>query len=727
MRRIYSSCLALIVLLLANPATFAAEGMWMPQQIPDLAPQLRALGFEGDPQAFADLTGHPMGAIVSLGGCTASFVSPDGLIVTNHHCVIGALQYNSTPERNLLKNGFLAHTRDEELWNGPGSRVYVTTAVSEVTDEIIGDIDPAASDRERHDLIERRIKQRQAACDGDGVRCWVRSYFEGLRYFETVARVIKDVRLVYAPAEGIGVFGGETDNFRWPRQTGDWGFYRAYVSPEGKSVEYSPDNVPYHPEQWLRVSTKGASPGDLVFVAGYPGRTERHRTYSEVRETVEWSLPRRIHHAQEQIAILEGLAAESEELAIKVEPRIRGVANGLTYRTGVLAAMDKGGVLARREKLQRRLEDWIAADPERRKTYGDVLPELDAMQLESERTRDRDAAFHGLFRSSSLLGAAHTIYRLSEERPKPDLERAPGYQERDWENILNRDRRRQRSLDVRIDRALLHQALVEIAGLPANQRIAAIDHAVGLHPGMSQQEGERAIEGYLDKLYAGTKLTDPDLRLELLEASTKKVLATGDSFIELAVALAPLDKEIEERGKDRAGARARIRPRYMRALLESEGGLVAPDANSTLRVTYGQVKGVPARDGVFYTPQTTLAGLVAKNTGEGEFDAPDALLRAIDALRAGKSTVYADPELGDVPIDFLSTVDTTGGNSGSPTLNARGELCGLLFDGTYESIAADYLFDERTTRSISVDSRFMLWVMTEVDGAHNLLEEMDLR
>ena len=267
----------------------AEEGMWMPQQIPEMAAKLRALGFKGDPKAFADLSGQPMGAIVSLGGCTASFVSPDGLIVTNHHCVTGGLQFNSTPKRNLLKDGYLAKTRGEELPNGPGSRVFVTTSVTEVTSAITGNIDAKATDRERYDLIERRVKERIAACEKGGQRCNVASFFAGLKYFEIAQMEIKDVRLVYAPADGIGVFGGETDNWRWPRHTGDWSFLRAYVGKDGKPAAFSKDNVPFKPKHWLKISTEGIKPGDLVFVAGYPGRTQRHQTYAQVKETTEWT------------------------------------------------------------------------------------------------------------------------------------------------------------------------------------------------------------------------------------------------------------------------------------------------------------------------------------------------------------------------------------------------------------------------------------------------------
>jgi hypothetical protein len=717
----------LLVLMAANPL-FADEGMWMPQQIPDLAEKLKGMGFTGDPAAFADLTGQPMGAIVSLGGCTASFVSPDGLIVTNHHCAAGALQYNSTPERNLLEDGYLAKTRDEELSNGPGAKVWVTRSVTDVTDQISGDIDPALNDLKRHELLERRIKERTAACETGGLRCRVASYFEDLKFYEIAQLEIQDVRTVYAPPSGIGNFGGETDNWRWPRHTGDWSFYRAYVGQDGNPAPYSTDNVPFKPDRWLRLQPAGLTEGDLVFVVGYPGRTQRHQTYAEVKETTEWSFPRTIRNFQEQIDILEELSRGDKELEIKASGRLRGLHNTLTNRKGMLEGLVKGGLLARKESMQKELEAWIASEPVRAQTYGHVLPDLNALQAQSEATRERDAVFGQLFSASPLLSAAHNAYLLSVERAKPDdLDREPGFQERDWTRIREAQERIQRTIDVRIDRALLRHALRQAAALRADERIAGLDRLVGLKPNGSAEESAKAIEAFLDKLYAGTQLADQSFRLSMFEKKTSEVEASGDAFVELALALNPLYQQNREAAKKRRGAYSRLRPLYMQALLEKSGGLLAPDANSTLRVTFGQVKGVDSRDGLYWKPFTTLAGIEQKHTGEGEFDATERQMQAIEALRSGKATPYIAPQLGDVPVNFLSTVDTTGGNSGSPTLNGKGELVGLLFDGTFDTIASDFLFDPVRTRSIQVDVRYMLWVMSEVDGATHLVKEMGVR
>jgi hypothetical protein len=702
----------------------ADEGMWMPQQIPQVAAKLRALGYRGDPNSFADLTGQPMGAVVSLGGCTASFVSPDGLIVTNHHCVAGGLQFNSTPQRNLLKDGYLAKTRDEELPNGPGSRVFVTTLVTEVTNAITGNIDAKATDRERYDTIERRVKERIAECEKSGNRCSVASFFDGLKYFEITQMEIKDVRLVYAPAEGIGVFGGETDNWRWPRHTGDWGFLRAYVGKDGKPAVYSKDNVAFHPKHWLKISKDGFKPGDVVFVAGYPGRTQRHQTFDEVKETTEWSMPRFIRQAQEQLAIIDQLTKQDKSIAIKLAGRIQGLNNSLTNEKGMLEGLVKGGSLAKKQQQEKELEQWIAADPARQRKYGDVLPALRALQAESAKTRERDGTLGSLAGASSYLSAAEMLYRLSKQREKADIDREPGYQQRDWPRLRDAQDRVQRTMDATADRALLRWALGKVAALPPDQRIAPLDQAAGLKPGMSKTDSDRAIDAFLQGLYASTKMGDRDFRLGLFEKGTADLTATNDPFLQLAAALDPLREANRETVKSRAGAAARLMPHYMEALLAKSGGLVAPDANNTLRVTYGQVKGVDAKDGLFYKPQTTLAGIEQKNTGEGDFDAPQKQLDAIKAMHASKKTPYLDAALKDVPVNFLSTVDTTGGNSGSPTLNAKGELVGLLFDGTYESVASNYVFDAVTTRSIHVDARYMLWNMAEVDGAQNLLQEL---
>ncbi len=717
-------CTALaLVLLLAGPAG-ADEGMWMPTQVPSLAPRLRALGFRGDPAEFADLTGDPMGAIVSLGGCSASFVSPQGLVATNHHCSIWALQQNSTPARNLLRQGFLARAGPEEVWAGPLSRVLVTVSVRHVTDRIAGNLSPRLSDLARQQAIERREKEQLAACEKGGLRCRVASYFDGLLWLEISQVEIRDVRLVYAPPTGVGNFGGETDNWQWPRHAGDFALFRAYVRPDGKPGPHAPENVPYRPARWLRVSPDGAEPGDFVLVAGYPGRTERLFTYAETKTQLEWAYPRTERLDRERLAILERLAREDPERAIRLNTRIRGLANVMKKSRGVLAGAARLHYLERKQVEERALAAWIEATPARKAAYGGALAGLDALEARTERTREREAAFESLFLPQSLLGAARTVLRLAAEREKPDLERDLEYQQRNWDRIREGQERMQRSVDLPADRALLRYAVLEAAGLPAGQRIEPLDRLAGIAPEMAAEEVARKVDAWLDGVYAATRLADRGYRLSLLDRRAAELDRERDSVLEVARALAPVDAAIRSEQKARAGARSRFGPAHARALVEKAGGLMAPDANGTLRVTFGTVKGVSPSDGVLYAPQTRLAGILEKQRpGDREFGVPEEVLEAIRSEEARPAGPWRDAALGDVPVDFLSTLDITGGNSGSAVLDGRGRLCGLAFDGLYESIVADFAYTEQA-RTIAVDSRYLLWTLSQVAKATPLLSEM---
>ena len=721
--------LAVLALALPPAAARADGGMWMPQQMVDLAPRLKKLGFQGNPKAFADLTGMPMGAIVSLGGCSASFVSADGLVITNHHCVTGALQYNATPERNTVKEGFLAPTRADEVWAGPGSRVFVTVAVREVTKDVTGKVGGDLPDLERQLAIEKRAKELTAACEKEGLRCRVASFFEGLRWFEIAQVELKDVRLVYAPPSSIGNYGGETDNWRWPRHTGDFAFLRAYVGKDGKAAPFDKANVPFKPRHFLQVDTAGASPGDLIVVAGYPGRTARHVTAREMKDTIEWSYPRVVKRFGEQLAILAELSKGSKETEIRVAQRVRGLANSMKNRQGVLEGAQKGKLLQKKAAAEAELQAWIDADSSRKKKYGGVIAALEDLQIRQEAVRERDATFQELFTSSSLLGSARTLRRLAEERQKPDADRDPGFQQRDQERLREAQERLQRTIDLGADRALLRYTLLTAAALPQAQRIEALDAAIGLTAGLSAAEAQAKVDAWLATLYGTpSRIADQKTRLALFDAKPEEVLATRDPFLDLAAALAPLDKQIRQAQKTRAGATSRLGPVYMQAMLEKAGGLVAPDANSTLRVTFGTVKGVSPQDGLLYLPQTTLQGVVAKaRPGDKEFDAPQALLAAAAKVVAAGKGPFVDPKLKDVPVNFLSDVDTTGGNSGSAVLNARGKLVGLLFDGTYETVASDLLFDTVNTRSIQVDIRYVLWVASQVSGATRVVQELGVK
>lgn len=696
-------------------------GMWTPRQVAAQGALLRELGLAIDPTAFADPMAHPLGAVVSLGGCSASFVSPKGLLVTNHHCATGALQFNSTPEHNLLHDGFLAKAKSDEKSNGPTARVYVTQAFRDVTGPIRTGLAEIDDPKQRYDVVEQRVKDRVAACekDRDDLRCSVVAYYGGEQYVEIEQLEIRDVRLVYAPAEGVGNFGGEVDNWRWPRHGGDYAFFRAYVGPDGKPADFDEKNVPYQPRHHLEVSTAGLKPHDLVFVAGYPGRTTRLRTAQEVAEAVDWQYPHNITLCNEYIALLQKLGKGNEDLAIKGRRLERGLSNWRTNMKGMLDGLVKGGLKDKKVALEAELKAWVAAHPDHAAT-NDAIDGLKAVYDKSRITRDRVSATDEVLWMSSMLGAADTIVHMAEERPKADAARHPNFQKRNWKRIEQGQKRAQKTYDRTLELAKLKLALVRAARLPKEQRPAVLGMIVG-----DAEPSEDVIAAAIAPLYEATELENLERRTELLQNATSEELAkSADPLIQLALKLRPILQANEDRGHADNGETMMYRPVYVAALRESRGGVLAPDANRTLRITYGTVRGYkPTPDAPEYFPFTKLSEMVAKNTGKEPFDAPQNL---VDSAKTGPFEPYVAAEVGEVPVDFLSDLDITGGNSGSPTLNAKGQLVGLAFDGNYEAMASDWLFMPEITRSIHVDIRYALWIMDRVDGADHLLTEMGI-
>ncbi len=699
-------------------------GMWLPGQLPEQAGMLRKAGLDIDPAVLADPGSYPLSAVVSLGGCSASFVSSEGLVITNHHCVTGALQYNSKPGQDLLHDGFLAKTRADEKSVGPTGRVFVTRSFTDVTAKVRDGIQAISDDLERFRTIDKREKELVAACEKEhpDARCEVADYFGGAQYLLIQRLQIKDVRLVYAPASGIGNFGGEVDNWRWPRHAGDFGFYRAYVGKDGKPADYSPDNVPYRPAEHLRIAKRALGPGDFVFVAGYPGRTYRLSTAEEVEEAVDWYYPRRIQLCEDYLAVLGEVGKHDEDARLKGTPLVRGLANVLTYTRGALEGLSKGGAEAKREQRDKQLRAFIDADPERKEKYGDVFKRLDALFAERKRTRDQDVSIWEMLRLSSLLGDAVSIVHNAEERAKPDAERDAGYQQRDQESLVQAQQAIEHRYNRALDSALLAEALIRISHLPAEVRHPLLEPFVG----KEKSPTEDMLKTAAARLLSTTRLENTKLRVQLVKTATTATLrASRDPLILAALKLRVLDKASDDRAHVRDGVFALVRPRYVAALREMTPGPLAPDANGTLRVTYGSVRGYrPRPDAAMYAPFTVASGVLAKNTGKDPFDAPPRLLEAIKSHKGG---AFIDTRLGDVPVDFLSDVDITGGNSGSPTLNANGELVGLAFDGNYEAMASDWLFMPDITRAIHVDIRYVLFIMSAVDHADALLAELGVK
>ncbi|HEY0955161.1 MAG TPA: S46 family peptidase [Roseateles sp.] len=715
---------------LAVATAHADEGMWMPKQLPQIAKPLKAGGLALDPKTLNDLTGFPMGAVVSLGGCTASFVSPQGLAVTNHHCAYGSIQYNSKPERDLLKNGFYAITLADELPAAPGSRMLVTVDMKDVSADVLNAKTLALTGKARTDAIEATEKSLVAACEADkGHRCNVYSFFGGLQFQLIKQMEIRDVRLVHAPATGVGLFGGDADNWVWPRHTGDYSFYRAYVGPDGKPADFSKDNKPYAPKHHLKLASPTASPlneGDFVMVAGYPGRTNRHRLPTEVDFAFGWQHPAQIKAMGESIDIIKAETAGRREGEIRMASRMQGLQNYFKNLQGQQQSYDGSDILARKQAGFDQLKAWVNGTPQRQARYGADLAATESLIAERQTTARAEHLMS--FMSPALLNAARQLYQVAQERAKPDAERKSGYQDRDLPRLKAAQQSLDRRYDEQTDKRLVSHFLVAYLAQPADTLNAAWLGALGLKAGQDQA----AVRAQVDKLYAASKLSDTASRMAWMDKDVAAFKASDDAFIKAAVALYDDDQRRETRDKELGGKLQKAYAGVQQAMIDyhaSRGEAVYPDANSTLRISYGKVQGREVgRDGESWKAFTTLRGIVAKHKGPdeagGEFNAPAEQLAAIKARNFGP---YYVKGLDSVPVNFLSTLDTTGGNSGSPVLNKKAELVGLLFDGTLDAVISDWDFNPKMVRSISVDSRYMLWQMSTVDKTTRLLEEMGIK
>ena len=701
-----------VALLGALTTASADEGQWQPHQLPQLKSELKRIGITIPLDKLTDLSKHPMSAIVSTGGCSAAFVSTDGLIVTNHHCGYAAIQRNSTPEHNYIANGFLAKDRASELPGGPSLRMYVTEKAENVTDRVLKGLAPTMSGRERYDEVQSRIKALIAECESDkAYRCSVPAFHRGLEYYRIRQLMIRDVRLVYAPSDKIGNYGGDVDNYEFPRHTGDFSFLRGYVGKDGRPADASPDNVPYKSKDFLVVSAEGLKNGDPILLAGYPGRTSRYKLPAEIRFARDADFPVRVAGMQADLAVIAAATMGNPAYDVRYASVVKSINNVMKKTQGLLDGFARKDIAAIKDVQDAEFRAWFKQH--QAGASKTMLADLDAVIAADMALSEEEYAW-SVATHSDLLASARTLYKLALENQKPDAKRDAGYQERDLSFIKARLARLEQSFVASVDEARFTSALQRYSKLAARMHPQSLD---ALLP------NAHAVPA----LYKSTELADTAKRLAWIGKDADAFRKSDDAFIKLAVKQNDVATSLEDRRKEVNGNLEKIIPQYMAAVIEwkkGQGKPVYPDANSTLRVTYGTVAPYSARDGVTKGPFTTVDGVVEKHTGKDPFIAPKALLDAVQEKRFG---VFKDPVLGTVPVNFLSSADTTGGNSGSAVMNKRGELVGLNFDSTYESITKDWYFDSAITRAIHVDIRYMLWVMKEVDHADNLLKEMTIK
>jgi hypothetical protein len=540
--------------------------------------------------------------------------------------------------------------------------------------------------------------------------------FAGKTYVLFLSTVLRDVRLVYVPPRSIGEFGGENDNWVWPRHTGDFSFLRAYAAPDGSPAEYSTNNVPYHPKKFLKVNPAGVDEGDFAFILGYPGRTFRQRTshYRAYEESVR--MPYVADLFDWQISTMEAIGKNDRAIALKHDARIKGLANTMKNYRGKLLGMKRLHLTESKQGEEKLLQQFIDAEPERKAKYGTVLEEIGRVYQEMTERGTSELVLDNLRSNSILLGLGFVLYESSLELQKPDLERLPAFMERNLVNTKQGLRQALSNYYEPTDKAFLKHVVMQALALPESQRIEVVDRQF-------RGRGEEELDRTIDNAYAQTKLADSDALMDLFGKQPAELDQVGDIFIQAAKMMYPTYQRLRETRQRREGALSKLSALLVDVKQQYQKTNFIPDANSTLRLTFGHIKGYAPVDATYFKPITTLTGVIEKTTGSDPYATPQ---KVIDLYKAKDFGRYKSSKLKDVPVAILYDMDTTGGNSGSPVLNARGELIGVNFDRAYEATINDYAWSESYSRSIAVDIRYVLWVTEKVGGATHILKELGI-
>lgn len=689
------------------------EGMWLPHLIRTLnIDEMRKLGFELSAEDIYSVNKSSIkDAVVQLGGfCTAEVVSGSGLLFTNHHCAYDAIATHSTKENDYLTDGFWAGNQGEEI-HTPGLTVSFLVRIEDVTKDI-----EDAGEENRRETEERLIAE---ATEGTAYRANIRDMFYGNQQLLFVYETFRDVRLVGAPPSSIGKFGGDTDNWMWPRHTGDFAVLRVYAGPDNKPADYSPDNRPYKPKHFLPISLKGVNNGDFAMTLGFPGSTDRYLSSTAIRHTYENSNPAVIRILGERLRIMKGFMDADDQIRIDLASGYASLANYYKYCIGQNRGLARRGLVEERVAFEKRFNSWASENSSRQEKYGGVLEQI---QRNYDASKDvlklRDymnmAGFgpgfvqYGVpfFRAKRMLGAEN------EEAANAIFENVKGGAEAHFTEYF---------------------PMVDEAVTAAMIRFMYNDLPKEMHPSIfeskafmkAKAKGDKdRFDAYAAKLFSTSFLTDQDRLMDFLEDPSLKDLDKdmGFQYVESIISLFISKLQVEGGMFDQVDSEAM--KLYAAGMMEMQKDKdFYPDANSTMRMSYGKVIPYDPRDGVSYKSQTYGEGILEKEVpGDEEFDVPT---RLHDLLESGDYGQYA--ENGKLPLCLLTDNDITGGNSGSPLINGKGELIGIAFDGNWESMTSDLVFDEAIVRTISVDIRYVLFVIDKFANCQYIMKELALK
>ncbi len=723
--RVAALMLAVLMLFTLVPFRAAAdEGMFLPDAIAQLPfDKFAKRGLKLKPTDLYDPNGVSIkDAVVIVGGGTGEFVSPEGLLLTNHHVAFDALVAASTPASDYGTVGFTAKTREEEL-PAQGYTVTITEGLKDVTSEVTSGIADTATPVERNRAIAAKLEAIEEAGSkpADGISVRVLPLNEGLSYYSFTYLTLPDVRIVYAPPKNIGFYGGDPDNFEWPRHCGDFTFMRAYVGPDGKPAEYSKANVPYKPKKFLSLSMEGVREGDFLMVMGYPGSTRRYRESYSVAYNQDISMPFLVDLYNYRIETLRNMGKNDPALRVKLQSDIFGLSNDLKNYEGSVVAMRRANVVEKKRAEETAFTRWVNADPARKTAYGEALPALEKAYQELTATAQRDQLVQQIFNATDLLGIAYLAQRAAADKEKPEGERNPAFNAANMQRLRGSLSGAVANRNPTSERLFLSYLLMKAAELPASQKVDFLEKRFGNLQGDARR---RAEEDFARSIVDTQRFSTVEGLTSLFELTGAQLREIKEPLLDFAAELGTEYQQIQMRTATFNAAVGRWRPLLVKGMAEMKGSKPYPDANRTLRFSYGEVKGYVPRDAALYLPFTSLSGVVEKDTGREPFDAPERLKQLYRSKDFGP---YATANGADVPVDFLSTNDIIGGNSGSPVLNGRGEQVGIVFDGNYEGLGNDFFYNDEKGRTISVDIRYVLFVTDKFGGAGYILKELDIK
>ena len=705
------------ILFCLRPAVKADEGMWIPMLVERLNyVDMQKMGLNLTPEEIYSVNNSSLkDAIVIFGrGCTGEIISPEGLLITNHHCGYGSIQSVSTVENDLLTNGFWAMSKEEEI---PIEGLYVKflIKIEATTEQVLDSVTAEMTEEQRNEKIQGNIAAIiEAAEEGNDYQISVKSFFNGNEYYTFVYETYKDIRFVGAPPEAIGKFGSDTDNWMWPRHTGDFSMFRIYCAPDGSPAEYAEDNVPIKAKHHLPVSTSGVKKGDFSMILGYPGGTDRYLTSHGVKLAVDESNMTIVNIRAKKLDIMKEFMDADKTVRLQYASKYARTSNYWKYFIGQTKGLKRLKVYDKKLAIENKFTDWVNADPVRKEKYGEALPDIaKAYEIIGEYNLSDKYFIEAIYRGPEVLGFSRNFKVLFEvlNEKKQDEEKIKGI----IESLKETTDKYFKDYYAPIDEKLLAEMFkIYYENVPRDQQPAFLLELA------NKCKGD--FNKYAEKFFKKSIFVSNENVFEFLENPKAKKIEK-DPATEAVQAFFDVYRKFSKKLKDSQGLLDKGNRLFVAGLMEMQPDKTFyPDANFTMRLTYGTVQDYYPTDAVHYNYFTTLKGIMEKeDPSTFEFIVPEKLKEIYKNKDYG---IYGE---GDVmKVCFLTNHDITGGNSGSPVINGNGELIGLAFDGNWEAMSGDIAFEPELQRTINVDIRYVLLVIDKLAGAKNLIDEMTI-